>query len=224
MHLCELKSFPLTRFSEPSILVRIRPFCDLPFDGFFLFSPRTTAVPNRKLADNPRARPRRNVAAFALHRRPSAADPIAPPAKAMHHLMKQESAQHLQKARKLLDLAQRLIRHGYASDAVRDAYLVAHHAAQALIVDRTGKAAKSHESAHSQFAHLTVNEPLIDGPMKRFLPEVYALKTASENGLGDSAEVQLEQATEAVARAALFLERIAYLLTHPSPQRERSDP
>jgi uncharacterized protein (UPF0332 family) len=223
MRLCELKSFPLTRFSEPSRLVRIRPFCDLPFDGFFLFSPHTTAVPNRKLADNPHARPRRKVAAFALHRRSSAADPIAPPAKAMRHLMKQESAQHLQKARKLLDLAQRLIRHGYASDAVRHAYLVAHHAADALIVDRTGKTATSHESAHALFAYLTVNEPLIDGPMKRFLPEIYAFKTAYENGLGASAEVQLEQATEAVAIAGLFLERIAYLLTYPLPQSERSD-
>jgi uncharacterized protein (UPF0332 family) len=152
--------------------------------------------------------------------------------------VKEEAALHMQKARKLLDLAQRLIRHGYDHDGARDSYLAGYHAAQALIVDRTGKAAKTYEGAHSQFAHLTLNEPLIDVAMKRFLPDAYVMKTAAENGLGDTGEIPHERATEAVAKAALFIERIAHLLTPafaeakprlragrhpPNPARERSD-
>ena len=50
----------------------------------------------------------------------------------------------LVKASKLLLTAQSLIRDGYPNDAGRGAYLAAYHAAQAYIVDHTGRIAKTH--------------------------------------------------------------------------------
>ena len=76
--------------------------------------------------------------------------------------MTPEVALQLAKAHKLLDIAEKLLRHGFPNDAARDAYLAAYHAAQAYIVDHTGRAAKTHSGAHAQFAQLAKLEPTLD--------------------------------------------------------------
>jgi len=46
--------------------------------------------------------------------------------------------------------------------AGREAYLAAYHAAEALVLERSGKIAKTHSGLRSEFARLTRHEPRID--------------------------------------------------------------
>ncbi len=64
--------------------------------------------------------------------------------------MTPEAAGHLDEARQFLIRACIILNAKVVEDATRDAYLSALHAAQALIAERTGKAAKTHKGAHVQ--------------------------------------------------------------------------
>jgi len=63
-----------------------------------------------------------------------------------------EAAGHLDKADEYLTKARALldILH-YTDEAGCAAYLAGYHAAQALIFERTGREAKTHKGAHTQF-------------------------------------------------------------------------
>jgi len=137
--------------------------------------------------------------------------------------MKEEVVLHLQKARRLLDVAQRLIRDHYANDAARDAYLATYHAAQAYIIDHAGKAAKTHNGAHSQFAQLATLEPRITLELQRFLPQSYSMKALADYEFGEGAEIPAERAAAAVATATRFIDCIAELLADaiPDPSRKQ---
>ena len=109
-------------------------------------------------------------------------------------------------------MSQRLIRDAYYNDAARDAYLAAYHAAQAYIVEHAGKAAKTHNGAHSQFAQLATVEPRIDQEMRRFLSDAYSMKAVADYEFGEGADIPKGRATDAVAKAAQFVERITDML------------
>ena len=66
--------------------------------------------------------------------------------------MTPEAKEHFEKAWQCLARAQTILAAGVGEDAGRNAYLAAFHAAQALIAERTGKNAKTHEGVHAQFA------------------------------------------------------------------------
>jgi uncharacterized protein (UPF0332 family) len=82
-----------------------------------------------------------------------------------------EAAGHLDKARQFLTRARIILNARVVEDAARDAYLAALHAAQAMIAERIGRAAKIHRGAHVQFARLTRDEPRLDPELRRFLPQ-----------------------------------------------------
>jgi uncharacterized protein (UPF0332 family) len=56
-----------------------------------------------------------------------------------------ETARYLDKARRCLADARASLGYGLTNDAGRGAYLAAFNAAQALVFERTGKAAKTHQ-------------------------------------------------------------------------------
>jgi uncharacterized protein (UPF0332 family) len=70
-----------------------------------------------------------------------------------------ETGEHLDKARECLARAKIILGAGVGEDAGRDAYLASFHAAQALILARSGKIVKTHRGVHRVFSQLAKNEP-----------------------------------------------------------------
>ena len=68
--------------------------------------------------------------------------------------MTPEARAHLDKALEDLDDAEKMIGIGLSRAAARSAYYSAFHAAEALIVERTAKVAKSHSGVRTEFARL----------------------------------------------------------------------
>ena len=64
--------------------------------------------------------------------------------------MTPEAMAYLEKARKCLSNAHASLGIGLSNDAGRSAYLAAFHTSQALIFERTGKAAKTHQGVQSE--------------------------------------------------------------------------
>ncbi len=55
-----------------------------------------------------------------------------------------------------------------------------YHAAEALLLQRNGKTAKTHAGLHSEFARLVKDEPGIDGALFAFLARAYEMKSTAE--------------------------------------------
>jgi len=120
------------------------------------------------------------------------------------HLNK--AREYLVKARNLLDVMQ------YNDEAGRAAYLAAFHAAQALISERTGTTANTHEGVNSQFNLLTRGDERVDAELRRFLSQAYNLKAIADYETGPDAVVPLERVEAAIATAARFLDCVVGLL------------
>ena len=131
--------------------------------------------------------------------------------------MKQETALYLEKARRLLETAKRLVADKYADDGGRDAYLAVYHAAQAFIFEHVGRAAKTHNGVHTKFAELTRNDARFDAALKAFLPQAYNLKAIADYELGEGASLPLDRVVAAVRSAERFVERIAEILSESAP-------
>ena len=99
----------------------------------------------------------------------------------------------------------------YNEAAGRTAYLAGFHAAQALISDRTGRAAKTHNGVRTEFHRLIRGDTRFDGPLRDFLGATYNLKAIADYETGPDSDVSPERATRAIAEATLFLARVAAL-------------
>jgi len=117
-----------------------------------------------------------------------------------------KAREYLVKARNLLDVMQ------YNDEAGRAAYLAAFHAAQALISERTGKTANTHEGVNSQFNLQTRGDERIDAELRRFLSHAYNLKAIADYETGPDAVVPLERVEAAIATAIRFLDCVVGLL------------
>ena len=126
--------------------------------------------------------------------------------------MTPEAADHLQKARACLDRARVILEAEIPEVAAREAYLAAFHTAQALIVERTRKEAKTHKGAHTEFARLTRGESRVDMELRQFLPKSYDMKSLADYGAGQHSVVSDERASAAIQTAERFIECIADLL------------
>jgi len=124
-----------------------------------------------------------------------------------------ETGEHLAKARDYLSKARGLldVMH-YADEAGRAAYLAGFHAAQALISERTGKIAKTHEGVNSQFNLLTKGDPRVDAELRRFLSQAYNLKAVADYEAGPEAVIPKERAEAAIVTAIRFVDCVAMLL------------
>ena len=103
--------------------------------------------------------------------------------------MTPEAQDDLEKARGDLRDAQKIADIGLAKIAARTAYYAAFHAAEALIVERTGKVAKTHSGVRSEFARL-LNDP--SGGQRTllvFLAQAYKYKEIGDYGIGAGAIV-----------------------------------
>jgi uncharacterized protein (UPF0332 family) len=91
-------------------------------------------------------------------------------------------------------------------------YLAAFHAAQALILARSGRIVKTHRGVHRLFSQLAKNQPPLR-EFARFLSQAYNLKDIADYELRPGANVPLERASAAIDTAERFIEHIARMLS-----------
>lgn len=127
--------------------------------------------------------------------------------------MTPETAEHLDKAREYLTKARNLfdVMH-YHDEAGRAAYLAGLHAAQALISERTGRVAKTHDGVNSRFNLLTRGDARIGDELRGFLGRAYNLKAVADYETGPGSIVPPERVEAALATAVRFVEAVAGLL------------
>jgi uncharacterized protein (UPF0332 family) len=133
-----------------------------------------------------------------------------------------EAADYLEKARHDLDEARKIAAIGLAKAAARSVYYAAFHAAEAFIVERTGKVAKSHSGVRSEFARLAKEAPQFDKAFTAFLSKAYKYKEIGDYGVGRSAIVNLDEANDVIERASIFLDAVTNALAaRSSPSDSR---
>ncbi len=126
--------------------------------------------------------------------------------------MTPETGYFLDKARRLLSESAAMLAIHLHDAAGRTAYLAGFHAAQALISERTGKAAKTHKGVHAELHRLLKDEPGVEDDMRIFLSQAYNLKAIADYETGPGAEVPRAQAEAALEGAKRFVAAIAQLL------------
>ncbi len=125
--------------------------------------------------------------------------------------MKAQTSAYLVKSQETLDDANKSFEVGMAGQAARLAYLAAFHAAQALIMEMTSKAAKTHKGVHARFAELARTHQ-IERSHTRFLSAAYHFKEAVDYETGDLRIVSAADAELAMAAAREFVTCIQTLL------------
>jgi uncharacterized protein (UPF0332 family) len=123
-----------------------------------------------------------------------------------------ETVAYFAKVRQCLKEARVCAANELPEAAGRAAYLAAFHAAQALIFERAGRAAKSHNGVRSEFARLAKEHPSIDPRFPTFLARAYNLKAVADYAIGEGATVDLTDAREAIGGAEEFVGAIEALL------------
>ena len=127
--------------------------------------------------------------------------------------MTPETQGHLDKAREYLEKASTLLnRLHYNDEAGRAAYLAGFHAAQALISERTGRIARTHEGVNSQFHRLTRGDARVDDELRGFLGRTYNLKAIADYETGPGSQVSEGAARAAIQAARRYVEFVAALL------------
>lgn len=102
---------------------------------------------------------------------------------------------------------------GLARAAARSAYYAAFHAAEAFIIERTGRIAKSHSGVRTTFANLARTTPELDRSFTTFLAQAYKFKEIGDYGVGHGAAVTVAQAEESINMAERFVHAINTVLS-----------
>jgi uncharacterized protein (UPF0332 family) len=123
-----------------------------------------------------------------------------------------EAERSLEKANECLSTARAELGINLSSEAGRNAYLAAFHAARAFIFERTGKVVKRHESVQREFTRLARDEPKIDKSFPVFLSQAYNLKAVADYETGAGSIVLPERAAAAIETAGRFIDCINRLL------------
>ncbi len=96
--------------------------------------------------------------------------------------------------------------------AGRSAYLAGFHAAQPLISERTGRAAKAHRGVAAELHRLTKDDPRLDTGLRAFLGRTYQLKGIADSETGPGSEVSPAQASEAIEAGRRFVAAMAEIM------------
>ena len=127
--------------------------------------------------------------------------------------MTPEAYDYLAKARDDLEDARKIVAIHLAKAAARCTYYAAFHAAEAFILERTGRIAKTHSGVRTEFAKLLKDDLSTARPLLTFLAQSYKYKEIGDYGVGKGAIITEDEAVSAIETATLFVERIEALLT-----------
>lgn len=108
--------------------------------------------------------------------------------------MKPDTVRYLDRAAEELGNARSVMTLGIVNVAARCAYYAAFHAAEAFILERMGKAVKTHAGVHRQIALLARTEPSFPVGIASFLKQTYELKDIGDYGIEPSAKVSIKAA------------------------------
>ena len=125
--------------------------------------------------------------------------------------MRPEAAAFLAKAHVCLVKADGMLAE-WPDEAGRAAYLAGLHAAQAFIVETTGKTVKSHRGVQREIGRLTKDDPNFDRDLRGFLGRSYNLKAIADYEIGADAEVSQEDALAAGAAGKRFVAKMIELI------------
>ncbi len=100
----------------------------------------------------------------------------------------------------------------WPDEAGRAAYLAGLHAAQALIVERSGSVIKSHKGVQRELARLTKDTPDLSRSLTAFLGRTYNLKAIADYESGPDSEVSQDSAEEAIKEAKHFVAKIIEMI------------
>ena len=125
--------------------------------------------------------------------------------------MRAEAIAYLDKARECLAKADGMLDR-WPDEAGREAYLARLHAAQALIVDSTGKLVKTHRGVQRELLRLSKDTPDFDVGLRTFLSRAYNLKAIADYETGPGAKISPDSATDAIAIVRWFMARMIELI------------
>ena len=126
--------------------------------------------------------------------------------------MTPEARDYLDKAAEDLADAQKILGIGLAKPAARGAYYAAFHAAEALLVARTGRIAKTHSGLRTALAQLLRDGDSDDREMLSFLARAYKYKEVSDYSVGLTTKITLADAETVIDGARKFLESVIEML------------
>ena len=126
--------------------------------------------------------------------------------------MTPEAADYLEKARRDLADARKVAGIGLATVAARLAYYAAFHAAEAFIVERSGKAAKTHSGVRAEFARLLKDETEAVRDLPAYLSRAYGYKQIGDYAVGPEATITQRQADDTIKGADRFVAHVAAML------------
>ena len=130
--------------------------------------------------------------------------------------MTPEVAAYLDKAREDLADARKIWAIRLPKVAARSAYYVAFHAAEALLLARTGRIAKTHTGLRSALSQI-LSDAADDRRLLTFLARAYKFKELSDYGIGPSSEVTEAEASALIEGAARFLDRARAIIEAADP-------
>jgi uncharacterized protein (UPF0332 family) len=125
--------------------------------------------------------------------------------------VKPEAAAFLGKAYACLAKADGMLAR-WPDEAGREAYLAGLHAAQALIVERTGEVMKRHRGVQRELARLTKDTLHFDPELRTFLGRTYDLKAIADYEIDPDTQVSPETALGAIETAKRFVTCIVDLI------------
>ena len=117
----------------------------------------------------------------------------------------QEAEDYLQRAAAVLTEPRQIAAIGLASAAARSAYYAAFHAAEAYILEKTGRIAKTHSGVRAEFSRLAKDDPLIAASMPAFLRKAYRYKEIGDYGIKPDELITMAIAEDAITSAAALL-------------------
>ncbi len=120
---------------------------------------------------------------------------------------------YLEKARRSLEEAHAVARIELFEAAGRAAYLAAYHAAQAVILARTDKVAKTHSGVRSEFARLAKDDPRLGRKLTSFLAQAYNLKVTADYAVESNLTLTPRETAEAIDGATQFVAAVELALS-----------
>ncbi|SFL48870.1 HEPN domain-containing protein [Methylorubrum salsuginis] len=126
--------------------------------------------------------------------------------------MTPETKDYLDKAAENLADARTILAIPLAKVAARSAYYAAFHAAEALLMARTGRIAKTHRGVRSALAELLSDASTDDREILTFLARGYRFKELSDYGVGSAAVITEAEASDLINGASRCLDRARALI------------
>ena len=126
--------------------------------------------------------------------------------------MTPEARDYLAKAGEELADARAIMGIGLAKAAARGAYYAAFHAAEALLVARTSRIAKTHTGVRTALAQLLREASPSDRDLLTFLARAYKYKEIGDYGVGPGIVLTAGDAENLLAGADRFVARVTALV------------